>query len=467
MSNTARESTRNPASNTGKKPDSDQAGDTVRAMAKNQQSAWNDYVKAHPGAKAQQQATFLDKAVDSVPILGHGAQAEREHLAPGELLPAHRSNNVAGPNAMAEARKEQGTKAPPVPSAHMPPATATPFSACGQRFSTLAEVGLWLEQFGHARPETEILITVDSGCHVPAPAENVWHYYDERQTVVLDGQGAQVDGFDPTRGGQPSTGFFLSYRPEVGNCLSPPEAGSEKPKLTPKPANITVRNLSIQGFVSGGIEISPIPVSYEHASPDVKNDPHNANKTPEQWEREQAGITSAVSGAHIESNDFRHLGNAGMARDEGKGVLPNYDKSEFGSGGVLMKGVSDSRVENNHFEDLQNGTHAQGSKTYTGNHLFHAVYMRDASSGNTVANNSFQDVGGDVVRVSNNSNQNSVLRNTSQNAGTHGLVSNFYNTSKRRSETNSTGTVVRGNKIGKVFGGKAQGVAYNRQEAVK
>jgi hypothetical protein len=126
----------------------------------------------------------------------------------------------------------------------------------------------------------------------------------------------------------------------------------------------------------------------------------------------------------------------------------------------MMRGVSDSQIRNNRFQRLQNGQQTYRGEERNGDHLFHAVYARDSSNNNTVENNSFEDVSGDVVRVSNASDHNRIVGNTSQNAGMHGLVSNAYST--KNGEQNSLGTVVQNHRVGALNGSRTQGVAYNR-----
>ncbi len=79
--------------------------------------------------------------------------------------------------------------------------------------------------------------------------------------------------------------------------------------------------------------------------------------------------------------------------------------------------------------------------------------------------NTFDDVGGDVIRMSNASNNNLIEGHTSRNSGQYGLVSNWFNAAKGKPEVDWIGTIIRNNKIGKTFAGERPGQAYDRQES--
>ncbi len=359
-----------------------------------------------------------------------GYDAQKATLKPkptaGERQGATLQNN--------HALKEQGKPQPQHGKQHgqEPPGQ---FLVAGQAFATLGEVHDWLTT---AKPQDpEIVIKVTPGGQVQATAQTLWNYYNPKQKIVLDGQGGTVTG---VHGGHPTVGYFLSYRPAVGTGTTSVDR--------PAAANLEVKNLSIRGFESGGIEISPQQV---------------AGKANE-WD---GGINAFVGGASIHDVNFSDLGNAHTARKERV-----WNDLRFGAAGVMMRGVQNSVVEDCNFQGLTNGemtfhnTDDKGRQTTQhgeGNHLFHAVYLRDQSSNNLVRNNQFNDVGGDPVRVSNASNNNVIAGNKAQNAGVHGLVSNWFNSAK--GEKDSTGTKIRNNKIGHVHGKSTQGTAYNRKEA--
>lgn len=358
---------------------------------------------------------------------GYEAQKQKQKPKPkaGEQQGATLLNN--------HALKEQGK---PGAKHDKQPGQQPPgmFLVAGQTFASLGEVHDWLTT---AKPQDpEIVIKVTPGGQVDATAQTLWHYYNPNQKIVLDGQGGTVTGLNA---GHPTVGYFLSYRPAVGTDTSVDR---------PAAANLEVKNLSIRGFESGGIEISPQQV---------------AGKANE-WD---GGINAFVGGASIHDTNFSDLGNKNTARKDRV-----WNNLRFGAAGVMMRGVQNSVVEDCNFQGLTNGemtfhnTDDNGKQTTThgeGNHLFHAMYLRDQSSNNVVRNNRFDDVGGDTVRVSNASNHNVIAGNTAQNAGVHGLVSNWFNSAK--GEKDSTGTMIRNNKIGHVHGKNTQGAAYNRKEA--
>lgn len=294
------------------------------------------------------------------------------------------------------------------------------FLVNGQPFATLAEVHDWL--MAAQPPDPQIVIQATPGSLVDVSAQTTWHYYKPNQKIILDGQGAAVTG---SQNGRPSMGYFLSYRPAIGQ---------QNTAQTPAAANLEVRNLSIRGFEAGGIEISP------QVLPGKQNE----------WD---GGLQAFVSGAMIDNVNFQDLGNAKTARKDRV-----WNNMRFGAGGVTMRGVQDSTVQNCTFDSLTNGemtfnnTDEKGqptSESKSGNHLFHAVYLRDGSSNNTVSNNTFNNVGGDPVRVSGASNHNTIQGNRAHNTGQHALVSNWFNSAK--GEKDSTGTVVRDNTLGSTY----------------
>ena len=383
-----------------------------------------------PAAKPAQKPT---SAAQHKPGAGHGGssgyQAQKSAHSPaakpihaqGATLINNSQDRELGKPSGADHRKEK------------PRAPGT-FLVKGQPFASLTEVHDWLVATQPQDPE--ILIQATPGSAVDVSAQTTWYYYKAGQKIILNGQGAAVSGL---QNGRPSMGYFLSYRPAIGQ---------QNTAATPAAANLEVRNLSIRGFEAGGIEISP----------QVQAGKQN------EWD---GGLQAFVSGALIDGVSFQDLGNAKTARKDRV-----WNDLRFGAAGVMMRGVQDSTVQNCSFDGLTNGEmsfHNQDDKgnatteSKSGNHLFHAVYMRDSSSNNTVSNNKFANVGGDPVRVSNASNNNVVAGNKSQNTGQHALVSNWFNSAK--GEKDSTGTTVRNNTVGRGHGNGKQLAAYNRKES--
>ena len=351
--------------------------------------------------------------------------------------PANKPNHAQGATLLNNRpEREQGQPAGQDFRKEKPRAPGT-FLVQGQPFATLAEVHDWLLATQPSDPQ--IVIQATPGSQVDVSAQTLWHYYKPDQKIILDGQGAAVTGL---QNGRPSMGYFLSYRPAIGQ---------QNTAQTPAAANLEVRNLSIRGFEAGGIEISP------QVQPGKQNE----------WD---GGLQAFVQGAMIDNVNFQDLGNAKSARKDRV-----WNNLRFGAAGVMMRGVQDSTVQNCSFDSLTNGemtfnnTDDKGqatSESKSGNHLFHAVYMRDSSSNNLVSNNAMSNIGGDAVRVSNGSNHNTIAGNHAHNAGQHGLVSNWFNSA--RGEKDSAGTMVRDNTLGKTYAdstGKGNGKGHPKDKA--
>lgn len=339
-----------------------------------------------------------------------------------------------GPKPGQGPAREQGRPAgqSAVPEAARPPGT---FQVKGQEFASLADVQAWIE--AEKPQDAELVIQCTPGSQVQVGAQCLWTYYNPNQKIVLDGQGAAVSGLQQ---GRPTQGYFLSYRPTIGQVNTAATAAA---------ANLTVRNLSIRGFEAGGIEISPqAEAGKEH-----------------EWD---GGVRAFVSGALIEGVDFRDLGNSKTKRKDRV-----WNNMRFGAGGVVMRGVQNSTIADCDFANLTNGeqtryvTDPKTGETKAveedGNHLIHAVYLNNGSSGNTVTNNRFDGVGGDPIRVSNGSNNNVIDGNRARNSGQHALVNNWFKSAK--GEQDSTGTVIRNNKIGQAYGKNKQLGTYVRKES--
>jgi hypothetical protein len=392
------------------------------------------------GPRAQAQRDLKGKPLDA-----QRAQLKPKPQAPKEKPQAPKEKPQA-PKEKPQASKEKpqvfGAR-PPVPHASAAPATAVAeavpalqpavapevqpgaaaateaaaattggFQVNGQTFATLAEVHDWLE--ATRPPDPEIVIRVPPKAVLSQTAQTTWHYYNPNQKIVIDGQGGTVNGFVD---GAPTIGYFLSYRPAVG-------AGTTAKR--PAAANLEVKYLTVRGYESGGIEISPQTVP-------GKDD---------QW---AGGLSAFVGGANIHDNVFRGLGSQHTPAEQAV-----WNQMRFGAGGVMMRGVQDSRVEHNTFKNLINGD-VVGSRN--GAKLIHAVYVNNASSGNTISGNDFENVSGDPVRLSNASNRNDVTGNRSRNAGDGALVSQWHSVANQDNpQLPSVGNRAHGNDIGKLYG---------------
>ena len=285
----------------------------------------------------------------------------------------------------------------------------------GQSFGTLQALHDWLvtesQNPGSTVPHEPVLNVRLAGNKVVQRQQTTWTYYSPNQRLVIDGQGATVTGRNK---GRPTPGWFLSYRPVVQSTES-----------APAKANFEMRGLTVRGYESGGVELSP------------QSAPGEAN-------RYDGGYSAFIEGALIENNRFEKLGSKDTPTGE-----TSYAEGRFGAAGVLMRGVSDSTVAGNSFEDLENDE-VRGSKW--GPRLIHAIYARDRSSNNRFEDNRFKDISGDPIRLSNASNDNTITGNRSRNAGLRTMVSEFYNSGSTRREQDSTGNRVFGNDRGKRYG---------------
>ena len=297
----------------------------------------------------------------------------------------------------------------------------------GQSFGSLQALHDWLVAQSQDPSSTvphEPVLHVRLTGKVVQRQQTTWTYYSPNQRLVIDGQGATVTGRNK---GRPTPGWFLSYRPTV-----------QSTEQAPAKANFEMRGLTVRGYESGGVELSP------------QSAPGNAN-------RYDGGYSAFIEGALLEGNRFEKLGSKDTPEKK-----TDYAKGRFGAAGVLMRGVSDSTVAGNYFEDLENGD-VRGTKW--GPRLIHAIYARDRSSGNTFKDNRFKDISGDSIRLSNASNDNTITGNRARNAGLRTLVSEFYNSGPSRLEQDSTGNRIFGNVRGKRYGKSKRMKRFHEKEA--
>jgi hypothetical protein len=380
------------------------------AHAAGQQQMKQQQVKQQPKQASQQ-----GKSVPKKPAEGHkapvkppgGYDAQRQALKP----PIHLKNAAKPEQAAATA------------DAGAAPATVCPFMApqLGGPFATLAEV----EAAMAAQPGVigDIFIDLPSNAVVHVEQQTTWYHYNPEQRLVLRGNGAEISGkvADPTapEGWRPTPGYCISYRPLVG----PDTAGRDqngKRVAKPAAANISVSGLTISGFENGGIEISP------QTSSTVAGQPLDPNLPPGLAAHEavckdgkyyDGGIDAFVSGAQIDNCHFKDLGT--LYSKEGEA---NTSTRRFGAGGVLMRGVMNATVSNNHFTGLEAGQ-VNGKD---GSHLMHAVYLNNMSQNAKILNNTFDTISGDPIRVSDASNDAQVQGNTSRNAGKKSFLSAWH-----------------------------------------
>jgi hypothetical protein len=289
-----------------------------------------------------------------------------------------------------------------------------PYHLLGQDFGSLQELHDWLVQQSQdpastVRLEPELRITLTPGAVIHQRETTIWTYYNPDQKLVIDGNGAVVSGLNE---GHPTPGYFLSYRPIVGTGTT---------RTAPAPANFEMTGVIVRGYESGGLELNPITTA-------------GASR----WE---AGMSAFIAGAVISGNTFEQLGSLETPYSQ-----TSWKKQRYGNGGVLLRGVSASTICKNVFEGLENGE-VKGSDD--GSQLIHAVYVRDSSSYNLISGNTFEDISGDPVRISNDSDHNVVNGNTSRNAGQKAFVSEWY--SAGSGEQPCDDHRISGNDIGKLY----------------
>lgn len=300
------------------------------------------------------------------------------------------------------------------------------FQLLGQSFGRLQDLHDWLvaqraDPSSTVPHEPVLRVTLTPGSIVHQREQVNWTYYSPNQQLVIDGAGAVVSGLRGKK--RPTPGYFLSYRPIVGTGTM------DKPAA----ANFTMTGLTVRGYESGGVMLSP----------QTGTDPGN------RWE---GGNTAAMEGAVIEGNRFEKLGSKNTPEGQAK-----YATHRFGLAGVEMHGVSDSRVAYNTFRDLENG---EVEGTRWGPRLIHAIYARDQSSNNDIVGNRFKDVSGDPIRFSNGSNDNLVAGNRSKNTGVTALVSEHYNPNE--GERDSTGNqILPDNRVGRLYGKRRKAKRFN------
>lgn len=337
-----------------------------------------------------------------------GYDAQRQALKP----PAHFKN--AGKSEQAATTTD---------AAAAPAEAVCPFMApqLGGPFASLSEV----EAAMAAHPEVtgDIFVDLPSNAVVPVDHQTTWYHYNPNQKLVLRGNGAELTGkvSDPTapQGWRPTPGYCISYRPLVGTGTA---GRDDKGNRVAKPAaaNISVSGLTISGFENGGIEISPQTASTVAGQPLDPNMPaglaahETALQDAKYWD---GGVDAFVSGATIDHCNFKDLGT--LYSKEGEA---NTKTMRFGAGGVLMRGVMDATISNNHFTGLEAGQ-VNGKD---GSHLMHAVYLNNMSQNANILNNTFDTVSGDPIRVSDASNNAKVQGNTSRNSGQKSFLSAWH-----------------------------------------
>ncbi len=254
---------------------------------------------------------------------------------------------------------------------------------------------------------------------VNQPEQVIWAYYHPNQTLKLQGtDNAVVTGFTEAKGDKEyaTPGYFLCYRPIIPQAMS---------ASNPAAANFEMRDLTVRGFVSGGVEIDPrsggLPSAEDYAS--EAYNPESGHGS--------GGLAAFISGAAIEDNAFEQMGTKYMKPGTEKYAPEEEDGyKSCGYGGVVARGLNYSTIEGNEFSNLENRdsdkkTAAGGDVNWLG--LIHGVYLRDNSSNNAIRDNDFSDISGAPVKFTNDANDNKVRKNRSENAGKDAFVLEQYN----------------------------------------
>lgn len=245
----------------------------------------------------------------------------------------------------------------------------------------------------------------------------IWTYYHPNQKLVLQGaKGAVVTGFTDAGEGKEyaSPGYFLCYRPMIPQAMT---------AANPAAANFEMRGLSVSGFVSGGVEISPRHGQLPSADAYPGTNPESGHG--------EGGLDAFISGAVIEDNTFEKMGTRYMkpgAERYAPGEEDGY--KNCGYGGIVARGLEYSTIEDNAFSHLENRDSTRkaedgGDVNWQG--LIHGVYLRDSSSHNAIRGNDFSQISGAPVKLTNQADANTIRRNSSSHAGKDSFVLEQYN----------------------------------------
>ncbi len=283
----------------------------------------------------------------------------------------------------------------------------------------LADLHDWLMANQAALSSYAGPLTVRFSGTVQQPEQVIWAYYHPQQTLVLKGADhAVVTGFSEASGGKEyaTPGYFLCYRPIIPQEMS---------ASSPAAANFEMRDLTVRGYVSGGVEIDPrrgaLPSAETYAG--VGYNPESGHGS--------GGLAAFLSGAEIEDNVFEQMGTKYMKPGAEK-YAPGEEEGykSCGYGGVVARGLNYSTIQGNTFANLENRdskkTAADGGKVnWLG--LIHGVYLRDQSSHNAVRGNNFSSISGAPVKLTNHADNNKVRNNKSRNAGKDAFLLEQYN----------------------------------------
>lgn len=300
----------------------------------------------------------------------------------------------------------------------------------------LPEIHDWLMQNQTALKDWAGDIEVIFSGEVQQREQVIWSYYHPHQQLVLKGVGkAMVTGFPISASGKKRTrratpGYFLAYRPIIAQPMG------DKNAPTPAAANLQMTGLTIEGFVSGGVEISPrsgqLPSAEEYADPTYD----------QEWGHDHGGLNAFLSGAILKKNTFQKMGTKyqkkGLERYNTKKSVDPTAYQYAGYGGVIARGLHHSQLINNKFDKLinrgskkTNETPGATNPTVLWKRLIHGIYLRDQSSFNTIHKNDFDDISGAPVKFTNAANNNKVRKNKAHNVGVDAFVLEHFSRARR------------------------------------
>lgn len=308
--------------------------------------------------------------------------------------------------------KSSGAKTTGSVTLSLPGAAVTPPAFPGG----LLDVHDWLMDNQAALQGYKGKLTVRFSGTVQQHEQVIWAYYHPNQELVLEGK-ATITGFTESGGKEVATpGYFLCYRPIIPQAMS-----AENPAA----ANFDMHGLTVRGFVSGGVEISP------RSGQMPSEETWGSGSYDEEQDHGAGGLSAFISGANIEDNTFDQLGTAYMKRGRERYAPTDPEGYKYaGYGGIVARGLNASTIAGNTFSNLENRDSDKTSESGGGDvnwlGLMHGVYLRDHSSGNTVRGNEFDTISGAPVKFTNGANYNKVRNNKAKNAGKDAFVLDHY-----------------------------------------
>jgi hypothetical protein len=296
-------------------------------------------------------------------------------------------------------------------------------------------------------------------------AQVIWAYYAAGQTLEIEGaDGAVVSGFTGSGDKQVATeGYFLAYRPIVPQAMSADN---------PAAANFSMHGLTVRGFVSGGVEISPrsgqLPSAEQYASDSYDAEAGHGD----------GGLTAFLSGASIKGNTFEQMGTSYMKRGTERYAPTDPEGYKYaGFGGIVARGLNASTISGNTFSDLTNRDSSKRSEAdgreVSWEALMHGIYLRDHSSNDSIRNNTFDTISGAAVKFTNASDHNKVRDNKADNTGSDAFVLEHYsaNNPGGMAESDSRGYGSKGvSKAAdrrKYIDGNQAGTSYDKNKKLK